>query len=57
MGGHVLRGLDLATLREDLPGVGLEAGHVGTVVFAYDQGETYEVEVAGSGAREDTWIE
>ena len=40
----VLKELDLAALREDLPSYGLRAGDVGTVVFVHGDGLAYEVE-------------
>ena len=35
---------DLIVLTEDVPGAGLAAGDVGTVVHIHNQGEGYEVE-------------
>ena len=51
MDGHVLKELDLAALKQDLPAVGLEAGDVGTVVFVYDHGKAYEVEFVAADGR------
>lgn len=46
----ILKELELAALREDLPSSGLVAGDVGTVVLVYGAGEAYEVEfVAADG--------
>lgn len=39
--------LDRVVLVQDLPGHGLEAGDVGTVVHVYGKGEGYEVEFIG----------
>jgi len=40
----VLKDLDLAALREDLPAYGLIAGDIGTIVQVYADGEAFEVE-------------
>lgn len=40
----MLRHLDIAALRDDLPGHGLKAGDRGTVVMIYDRGAAYEME-------------
>jgi hypothetical protein len=40
----MLKELDLAALRADLPDWGLVAGDVGTVVLVHDHGRAYEVE-------------
>lgn len=40
----ILKELDLAALRQDLPDFGLIAGDVGTVVLVHGAGEAYEVE-------------
>jgi hypothetical protein len=46
----LLRELELAALRRDLPAYGLVAGDIGTVVLVYRGGEAYEVEfVAADG--------
>ncbi|MCC7104926.1 MAG: DUF4926 domain-containing protein [Chloroflexi bacterium] len=39
-----LKELDPAALREALPGTGLIAGDVGTVVLVHGNGEAYEIE-------------
>lgn len=44
MSQPILRELDRAALRMDLPAYGLIAGDVGTVVFVHADGAAYEVE-------------
>jgi len=44
MSQPILRELDRAALRTDLPAYGLIAGDVGTVVFVHGDGAAYEVE-------------
>lgn len=44
MSQPILRELDRAALRQDLPSFGLIAGDVGTVVFVHADGKAYEVE-------------
>ena len=44
MSQPILRELDRAALRQDLPAYGLIAGVVGTVVFVHADGRAYEVE-------------
>ena len=44
MSQPILRELDRAALRQDLPAYGLIAGDVGTIVFVHADGEAYEVE-------------
>jgi hypothetical protein len=51
MDEYMLKELDLATLKQDLPAAGLEAGDVGTVVFVYDHGQAYEVEFVAADGR------
>ncbi len=51
MSGDSLKELDQVALREDLPGRGLVAGDVGTVVFVHDGGEGYEVEFMDADGR------
>jgi len=48
-GSTILKELDLATLRRDLPAFGLIAGDIGTVVEVYANGEAYEVEFLTTG--------
>jgi hypothetical protein len=40
----VIRELDVVVLQQDLPSEGLQAGDVGTVVMAYEDGAGFEVE-------------
>lgn len=51
MSSLVLRELDLAALRQDLPAYGLIAGDVGTVVFVHADGVAYEVEFMTADGR------
>jgi hypothetical protein len=44
MSQRILRELDRAALRMDLPDYGLIVGDVGTVVFVHADGAAYEVE-------------
>jgi hypothetical protein len=44
MSQPILKELDRAALRTDLPAYGLIAGDVGTVVFVHAEGAAYEVE-------------
>jgi hypothetical protein len=44
MSHAILRELDRAALRVDMPAHGLIAGDVGTVVFVHADGAAYEVE-------------
>src|SRR5438105_1390408 len=49
--GIMLRELELAALRVDLPSSGLVAGDVGTVVLVHGDGEAYEVEFVAADRR------
>jgi len=47
----MLRELDLAALRKNLPAYGLIAGDIGTVVQVYRDGEAFEVEFMTTDGR------
>jgi glutaminase len=51
MQNTILKELDLATLRQDLPAYGLIAGDIGTVVQVYANGAAYEVEFLTTDGR------
>ena len=51
MDNSVLKELDLAALREDLPAHGLIVGDVGTIVFVHGAEQAYEVEFVTADGR------